>query len=123
MDNKINTHCSICNGGYYLCRACKNEKKFKPWRTVTDTIEHYKIYIAIHGYTVTKNKEQAKAELQNCDLSDMESFRTEIKSVIKEIMGEPVKVKPVSRTRKNKVDVELQKNIEIENEVIPESEE
>lgn len=123
MDNKINAHCSICNEGYHLCHACKNEKKFKPWRTVTDTIEHYKIYMAIHGYTITKNKEQAKAELQNCDLSDMDSFRAEIKSVIKEIMDEPVKVKPVSRTRKNKVDVELQKNIEIENETIPESEE
>lgn len=120
-DNKINAHCSICNRGYFLCGLCKNEKKFKPWKTVTDTIEHYKIYMAIHGYTVTKNKEQAKAELQNCDLSDLETFKPEIKSVIQEIMYEPVKVKPVSRTRKKKVDVELQENIE--NETVPEGEE
>ena len=120
-NNKINAHCSICNEGYFLCKSCKNEKKFKPWRTVTDTIEHYKIYMAIHGYTVTKNKEQAKAELQNCDLSDMDSFKPEIKSVLQEIMFESVKAKQVSRTRKNKVDAESQENVE--NETAPESEE
>lgn len=111
-NNNINAHCSICNEGYYLCQSCKNERKFKPWRTVTDTIEHYKIYMAIHGYTITKNKEQAKVELQNCDLSDIKSFKTEIKSIIKEIMDEPVKVKPVSRVHKNKIDVseEMQNN-------------
>jgi len=120
-NNNINAHCSICNNGYYLCSSCKNERKFKPWRTVTDTIEHYKIYMAIHGYTVTKNKDIAKAELQNCDLSDMSSFKDEIKKVINEIMTEPVKVKPVSKTRKNKIDAELQPNID--NEAVPESEE
>lgn len=111
-NNNINAHCSICGEGYHICNTCKNEKKFKPWRTVTDTIEHYKIYMAIHGYTVTKNKEQAKVELQNCNLSDMDSFKSEIKSVIKEIMSEPVKVKPVSRMKKNKADVteEVQDN-------------
>ena len=118
-DNNINAHCSICNEGYHICNTCKNERKFKPWRTVTDTIEHYKIYMAIHGYTVTKNKDIAKAELQNCDLSDMESFKPEIKSIIKKIMDDSVKVKPVSRTRKNKVGTELQVNIE--NEAVPES--
>lgn len=113
-ENNINAHCSICNRGYYLCQSCKNEKKFKPWRTVTDTIEHYKIYMAIHGYTVTQNKELAKAELRNCDLSDMESFKDEIKSVIKEIMAEPIAIKPVSRTRKNKDKIESKSETEIE---------
>ncbi len=120
-NNNINAHCSICGKGYYLCQSCKNEKKFKPWRTVTDTIEHYKIYMAIHGYTVTKNKDIAKVELQNCDLSDMSSFKEEIKKVINEITAEPVKVKPVSRVRKNKTDVEPQENIE--NETAPRNEE
>jgi len=119
--NNINAHCSICGKGYYLCRSCKNEKKFKPWRTVTDTIEHYKIYMAIHGYTVTKNKDTAKAELQNCDLSDMSSFRDEIKEVINEIMTEPVKEKSTSRVRKYKTGEELQENID--NKTVPESEE
>ena len=89
-NNNMNAHCSICGCGYRICHTCKNEKKFKPWRTITDTIAHYKIYMAIHGYTVTRNKENAKSELQNCDLSDMESFKPEIQSIIKEIMAESV---------------------------------
>lgn len=116
-----NAKCSICNKNYEICSTCKNEKKFKPWRTVTDTIEHYKIYMAIHGYTVTQNKEIAKTELQNCDLSDMESFKDEIKSVIKEIMAEPVITKSVSKTRKSKIAVDTKVNEE--NETISESEE
>lgn len=109
-DNNINAHCSICNKGYHICNTCKNEKKFKPWRTVTDTIEHYKIYMAIHGYTITKNKEQARAELQNCDLSGLESFNPEIKSVINEIMENPLKVKAPSRKRKEYTEEENEEN-------------
>ena len=111
-DNRINAHCSICNRGYTVCNTCKKEKSFKPWRTVTDTIEHYKIYMAIHGYTVTNDKEQAKADLQNCNLSDMEDFKPEIKSVIQEIISEPVKVKPVAKAQKNKAEVNTQENAE-----------
>lgn len=108
-ENNINAHCSICDKGYHICNTCKNEKKFKPWRTVTDTIEHYKIYMAIHGYTITKNKEQARAELQNCDLSDLETFKDEIKSAINEIMTEPtIKVKTTARAKKAKVNVQTE---------------
>ncbi len=105
-ENNINAYCAICNEGYYICNTCKNQNVFKPWRTVTDTVEHYKIYLAIHGYTVTKNKELAKEELQKCNLTGLESFNPEIKSVINEIMTEPVKVKPSSRKRKEYTEVE-----------------
>lgn len=87
-DNTINAYCSICGHGYRICSACSEQKKFRPWRTVTDTIEHYKIYMAIHGYTITKDRETAKTELQNCDLSGLENFNPEIKAVIKEILAE-----------------------------------
>lgn len=96
-DNNINAYCAICNKGYHICNTCKNQNVFKPWRTVTDTVDHYKIYLAIHGYTVTKNKELARKELTNCDLFGLESFNPEIKSVINEIMAEPEKQKVVSK--------------------------
>ncbi|MEY8424646.1 hypothetical protein AALB52_18275 [Lachnospiraceae bacterium 38-14] len=110
-DNNINAYCAICNEGYHICNSCHNQKVFKPWRTVTDTIEHYKIYLAIHRYTVTKNKELAREELQKCDLTGLESFNPEIKSVIKEIMAgnegtvEPVKVKTSYKKRKEYTEV------------------
>lgn len=89
MSDKNNiTHCKICNKGYYICHSCTHQRNLKPWRTVTDTIEHYKIYLAIHGYSISMDKASAKAELKNCDLSGLEHFNPEIVSVIKEIMTE-----------------------------------
>lgn len=93
-----NARCAICNREYEICNSCKNKKNFKPWRSVTDSIEHYKIYLAIHGYTVTKDKTKAQNELRQCNLMDSENFNQEIKSIINEIMEEPPKPKSASRT-------------------------
>lgn len=49
-------------------------------------MEHYKIYLAIHGYTLSGNREKAAKELRNCDLSGLENFNTEIRTVIEEIL-------------------------------------
>ncbi len=98
-----NAHCSICGHKYHICSSCPEQKKFRPWRTVTDTIEHYKIYMAIHGYTITKDRETAKTELQNCDLSGLENFNPEIKAVIKEILAES-RTKGGAKLKKEKQD-------------------
>lgn len=89
-DRNINAYCTICGKGYHICSSCSEQKSFKSWRTVADTIDHYKIYMAIHGYTLNKNKEQAKTELENCDLSEMETFNPEIKSVINTILRKTI---------------------------------
>lgn len=108
MEN-INAYCSICGQGYHICNSCKEQKTFRPWRTVTDSIEHYKIYLAIHGYTLSKNKEVAKNELENCDLSDLDEFKPEIRTIIKEILTESKKSKTVSKKDK----LETKENINI----------
>lgn len=95
METNINAHCSICGKGYHLCKTCQDQKKIRPWRSVTDTVEHYKIYMAIHGYTISGNREQAKKDLQGCDLSGLDHFNADIKNAIEEIL------KPHRRTRKN----------------------
>ncbi len=84
----INAYCSICGQGYHVCNSCLAQKSFKPWRIITDSMEHYKIYLAIHGYTISGDKEKAKAELETCDLSGLEHFNPNIKAVIQEIMTE-----------------------------------
>lgn len=107
-DKNINAYCEICNEGYHVCRSCLEQRTFKSWKTVTDTIEHYKIYLAIHGYTVSKDKEKTKAELQDCDLSGLENFKPEIKAVIKEIMTETKKSKTTSKKEKENIEVETE---------------
>lgn len=97
MAEKNNAHCSICGKSYQLCHSCSDQKILKPWRAVTDSIEHYKVYLAIHGYTLSKNKARAKKELEKCNLSDLNDFKPEIKTVIKEIMAETKKNKSVTK--------------------------
>ncbi len=97
MENNINAYCTICSKGYHVCNSCLEQKTFRPWRTVTDTIEHYKIYLALHGYTISKNKEQAKSELEQCDLSGLKSFNPEVRSVIYKIMEQDKKNRPVQK--------------------------
>ena len=101
MNNDTTAYCSICGRGYHVCDSCAEQKKLKPWRTVTDTIGCYKIYLLIYGYTISKDKEKAKQELQNCDLSGLENFNPEIKSVIGKIMEES-KVKSIPKLKKEK---------------------
>lgn len=87
-DKKINAHCDICGAGYHICNTCLQQKSFKSWRVVTDTVEHYKIYMAVHGYTLSQDKETAKRELEKCDLSGLENFNPPIRAVIQEILSE-----------------------------------
>lgn len=96
-EQNINAHCDICGMGYHLCKTCQDIETFKPWRTVVDSLEHYKIYLAIHNYTISKDKEKARLELEKCNLTGLENFNSEIKKVIKEIMT----VKKPNCKRKN----------------------
>lgn len=104
-ENNINAWCKICGRGYHVCNSCLEQKTIKPWRTITDTAEHFLIYTAIHGYTISKDKEKAKKELQDCNLSDLENFKPEVKYVIKEIMAEPKKLRATSKKEKDNVEV------------------
>ena len=93
MSEKFNSVCDICGKPYRVCNSCKDIKSFTPWRTITDTMDHYKIFLVLSNYTNTKDRARAKQALETCDLSELETFRPEIKAVIKEIMAEDKIVK------------------------------
>ena len=129
MSQELNATCDICGKKYHICSSCKEIKTFTPWRTVTDTMQHYLIFLALSEYTKTKDKEKAKEELSKCDLSELDTFNENIKTVIKEIMAEGkekivetvseenvkenVEIKPQKSTRKSRTCVkqsEVKKN-------------
>ena len=129
MAQELNATCDICGKKYHLCNSCKEVKSFTPWRTVTDTMQHYIIFLTLSEYTKTKDKEKAKEELSKCDLSELDTFNENIKTVIKEIMAEGkekivetvseenvkenVEIKPQKSTRKSRTSVkqsEVKKN-------------
>ena len=121
MSQELNAACDICGKKYHICSSCKEVKSFTPWRTVTDTMQHYIIFLALSEYTKTKDKEKAKEELSKCDLSELDTFNENIKTVIKEIMAEEkekvvetvseetveenVEIKPQKTTRKCRTSV------------------
>lgn len=82
-DKKNNATCKICGKEYYSCLSCNDQKRLYPWKMYTDTSEHYKIFQIIHGYSIgLYDKKEAKEKLDNVDLSDLNSFRDNIKNVI-----------------------------------------
>lgn len=84
-----NAVCSICGKEYHMCVSCQDAIKNKPWQLHTCCSEHYKVYQIIHGYSIkVYNKQEARKRLENVDLSDLENFRDNIKSIIKDIIKE-----------------------------------
>ena len=111
MSQELNATCDICGKKYHICSSCKEVKSFTPWRTVTDTMQHYLIFLVLSEYTKTKDKEKAKEELSKCDLSELDTFNENIKSAIKEIMAEEKNVETVSEeTVKENVEIKPQKS-------------
>ena len=94
MKENLNATCSICGKRYHVCSTCSETKSFTPWRTIVDTINCYKIFLIIRDYTnKNKTKDDAKKELERCDLSEMDAYLPEIKLVIQEILKVEKKIK------------------------------
>ena len=102
MANKNNAYCAICGNPYHVCMSCIDSMRLSPWKILTDTSEHFKVYQIIHGFTSNVySKDEAKTKLSNVDLRDLESFRPNIKEIIKDILKEE---KPIVKTVKAKVE-------------------
>lgn len=84
----LNATCIICGTKYHCCLSCKEQMSFKPWRTITDSIEHYKIFIVLSDYNngIT-TKEDAKKQLENISY-DIGSLKPEVQDQINEIISE-----------------------------------
>ena len=108
MSEKYNATCAICGQPYKICRTCQEIKSFTPWRTITDTLQHYSLFLVLSEYSRTKDKAKAKDELSKCDLSEKELFKDSVKNMIDEIMKEDT-IKIIEETSEETVE----ENVEI----------
>lgn len=89
MAEKNNAVCSICGKEYYACLSCSDAMKLKPWKSFTDTAEHFKVFQAVRGFsTGVYDNEEFKSKLKNIDLSDLDEYRSHIKDIIKNALKE-----------------------------------
>lgn len=104
-----NAECAICGKHYHYCNSCKEQKDLAPWKILTDTSEHYKIFQIIRGYNLgIYTKDECKMKLKNVDLSDSNMFKKNIQIKIQEILAED-KVK-VTKQTKSKIKSKTEQN-------------
>ena len=84
MSKDLNATCAICGKKYHVCNTCRETKTIKPWRSITDTIDCYKIYMIIYQYDRKEiGKEEAMEMLNSLTIPD--TLQDHIKKVIEEI--------------------------------------
>lgn len=100
-NGKINHYCVICGKGYHACDSCLEERQFTPWKTLTDTSNHFQIYSTLSMYNGNFiDKAEARKRLSRRDLRDKDTFKESVRNTIDEIMDEP---KPTRRATKRPI--------------------
>lgn len=130
MADKNNATCSICGSGYYACLSCHDSMKLQPWKIHCCSASHFKVFQVVRGLsTGVYTNEEARDKLKNIDLNDINTFRPHIKSIVKDVLKEPVKVvkemKPIENVvvdekvelTTNDINSENEKDISLEKKV------
>lgn len=113
MAQEINHYCIICGKGYHACDSCAEVKTFQPWRVLTDSSEHWKIYMTIKDFNDgIISKDEAAKQLQNCDLTGRERFKPSAKASIDKILSDDKKtVKKANRGKISTDDISVTPDI------------
>lgn len=89
MAEKNNATCSICGNGYYVCLSCKDNITLHPYKVHCCSPSHFQVFQVVRGFsTGVYNKDEFKFKLKNIDLSDLDSYREHIKTLIKDALKE-----------------------------------
>lgn len=108
-----NAICKICGKPYHVCLSCADAIRLKPWQTYCCSSDCYKVFQVVRGFsTGVYSKDEFKKKLQNIDLSDLDSYREHIKTLIKDVLKE----------EKNKELVIAESIVETESAIIEEKE-
>ena len=89
MAEKNNATCSICDSEYYVCLSCQDSMKLHPWKIHCCSPSHFQVFQIIRGVsTGVYTKDEFKSKLKNIDLSDLDSYREHIKTLIEDALKE-----------------------------------
>ena len=89
MAERNNANCSICNKGYYLCISCKDSLQLNPYKRWACSPVHYQVHQVIRGFlNNVYTKDEAKEKMNNINLFDIETFKPNIKQIVKDILKE-----------------------------------
>lgn len=84
-----NAKCVICGKDYHLCMSCRDKIASTPWKVLTDTSEHYKVYQVVNGYRGgIYDKDVAKNALSNIDISDRNTYLDCVNKILDEILDD-----------------------------------
>lgn len=83
--------CIICGKEYDACLSCKDKISLRPWKTVTDTIDCYKLFLILAQFNKgSLTKDVAKKQLSNIKYN-LDELKEHDKKVVLEIMSETTK--------------------------------
>lgn len=103
MSKEINHWCVICGKGYHACDSCDSMKSFTPWRALTDTIEHFQLFVILKNYNNKLiSKEEARKDLSKINISDKDSYKESVKKVLNEILKDNAVDNRNSKRKSNK---------------------
>jgi hypothetical protein len=65
MATQLTHKCIVCGTRYHSCDTCERIRTYTPWRSICDSFEHYKVYLALRAYEEGFNsKEETKEALE-----------------------------------------------------------
>ena len=113
--------CKVCGKEYRPCIRCIQYKNnFTGWRNLTDTEDHYKVFIIVKDFLNGADKETCRSYLEHVNITDKDSYKESIRNALDEIMKpdaeetveEEVIEVPVKKVRKRKIINEIVENRE-----------
>ncbi|MCJ7836030.1 hypothetical protein MUB23_11620 [Cuneatibacter sp. NSJ-177] len=88
MASELNHRCLICGRRYHTCDDCLKKHSFTPWRSITDTKEHYQLFLLLCDYRDGYlSRKAAREKLSRIDFS-LDECREGVRQQLMKILGE-----------------------------------
>ena len=80
--------CIVCGKEYKACLSCKKITSYRPWRLITDTLDHYKIHVILSDYNNGYNNKEKTRELLSHVNYDLGELKESVQGLITSIFAE-----------------------------------